>query len=526
MTNSVVTSPIARQAPAMSQARRRLAKRKRAETRFRFYGLASILAAGAFLCTILADICIKAWPAFTRSEITLDVPVTTDLVDRAAIRSGDFQGLVRNAVRAVFPAVTARADRKALDNVIATGAADELREKVVANPALIGTTVKSAVLLSSDADLLSKGVMGAVEIKAGQGNVKLSQDGDVVTAAFENATLAGVVSQFGAEPGDAVELGSSKPSLLVAINGGVIKAKTVSAEKITGEILVPLPSTDAAAPGTWQTIVLELPESQRHVTDKQAAFVVLLQQKGLVQNRLNFEFLTEGDSREPEQAGILGALVGSALTMLVTLGLCLPLGVAAAIYLEEFAPKNRFTHLIEININNLAAVPSIVFGLLGLAIFLNVFGLPRSSSLVGGLVLALLVLPTIIIASRAALKSVPPSIMDAALALGATRQQAVFHHVLPLAMPGIMTGTIIGMAHALGETAPLLMIGMVAFIADVPKFFADSATVLPVQIFLWSVLPEAGFRAKTAAAIVVLLLFLILMNSLAIYLRRKFERRW
>jgi phosphate transport system permease protein len=200
--------------------------------------------------------------------------------------------------------------------------------------------------------------------------------------------------------------------------------------------------------------------------------------------------------------------------------------VAAAIYLEEFAPKNRFTEVIEVNINNLAAVPSIVFGLLGLAIFLNFFGMPRSSALVGGLVLALLVLPTIIIAARAALRAVPPSIREGALGVGASQQQAVFHHVLPLAMPGIMTGTIIGMAHALGETAPLLLIGMVAFIVDIPHGVDEAATVLPVQIFLWSDLPEAAFRAKTSAAIIVLLMFLFVMNGAAIMLRKRFERRW
>jgi phosphate transport system permease protein len=218
--------------------------------------------------------------------------------------------------------------------------------------------------------------------------------------------------------------------------------------------------------------------------------------------------------------------VGSALTLIVTLLICLPLGVGAAIYLEEFAPKNRMTDLIEININNLAAVPSIVFGLLGLAMFLNFFGLPRSAPLVGGLVLALLVLPTIIIASRAALKAVPPSIKEAALGVGASHQQAIFHHVLPLAIPGIMTGTIIGMAHALGETAPLLMIGMVAFIVDIPQSISSAATVMPVQIYLWSDLPEVAFQAKTAAAIIVLLVFLFVMNAVAILVRKRFERRW
>ena len=210
----------------------------------------------------------------------------------------------------------------------------------------------------------------------------------------------------------------------------------------------------------------------------------------------------------------------------MTLSLSVPLGIAAAVYLEEFAAKNKWTEIIEVNINNLAAVPSIIFGLLGLAVFINFFGLPRSAPLMGGLVLALLVLPTIIIASRAALKAVPPSIKEAALGVGASHQQAVFHHVLPLAVPGILTGTILGVARALGETAPLLMIGMVAFIVDVPKGFTEAATVLPVQIFLWSDLPEVAFQSRTAAAIIVLLVILFCLNAAAIYMRRRFERRW
>jgi phosphate transport system permease protein len=251
-----------------------------------------------------------------------------------------------------------------------------------------------------------------------------------------------------------------------------------------------------------------------------------LKAKGVITSGFTTSFFANGDSREPESAGIRGALIGSIFTILVTLAVALPLGVAAALYLEEFAAKNRVTDLIEVNINNLAAVPSIIFGLLGLAVFLNGFGLPRSTALVGGLVLALLVLPTIIIASRAAIRSVPPSIKEAALGVGASHQQAVFHHVLPLAFPGILTGTILGVSRALGETAPLLMIGMIAFIADVPGGITDSATVLPVQVFLWSDLPEEAFKARTAAAILVLLALLFCINALAIYMRNKFERRW
>ncbi len=270
----------------------------------------------------------------------------------------------------------------------------------------------------------------------------------------------------------------------------------------------------------------ELSEDERQISSAQIAWLDRLEAEGAVKTGFNWNLLNSGDSREPELAGIRGALLGSFYTLLVTLLLSFPIGVAAAVYLEEFAARNRWTDLIEVNINNLAAVPSIVFGLLGLAVFINFFNLPRSAPLVGGLVLTLMTLPTIIIASRSAIKSVPPSIRQAAFGVGASKMQTVLHHVLPLALPGMLTGTIIGMARALGETAPLLMIGMVAFIVDVPGGFADPATVLPVQIFLWADSPERGFVELTSAAIVVLLLFLVTMNMLAVILRRKFERRW
>jgi phosphate transport system permease protein len=265
------------------------------------------------------------------------------------------------------------------------------------------------------------------------------------------------------------------------------------------------------------------PESERRVKDAQVAWLDSLAKEGRTESRFNTTFFLSGDSREPELAGIKAALYGSFFTLLVTFCLAFPIGVMAAIYLEEFAPRNRLTDLIEININNLAAVPSIVFGLLGLAVFINFFELPRSAPLVGGIVLALMTLPTIIITSRAAIQSVSPSIQEAAMGVGASKLQTVFHHVLPVAMPGILTGSIIGMAQALGETAPLLMIGMVAFIMDVPGAVTDPATVLPVQIYLWADSPERGFTEKTSAAIMVLMGFLILMNALAVYLRKRFE---
>lgn len=267
-------------------------------------------------------------------------------------------------------------------------------------------------------------------------------------------------------------------------------------------------------------------ESNRRLKDNQLAWIDKLIAEGKLKKKFNRTFFTSGDSREPELAGILGAAKGSLLTLLITLSLSFPIGVAAAVYLEEFAPENHWTDVIEVNINNLAAVPSIIFGLLGLAIFINFWGLPRSTPIVGGLVLTLMTLPTIIIAGRASLKSVPPSIREAALGVGASKMQTVTHHVLPLALPGMLTGTIIGMAQALGETAPLLMIGMVAFIVDIPGTFTDPSAVLPVQIYLWADSPERAFTEKTSAAIMILLAFLIAMNSLAVFLRKKFEIKW
>ncbi len=262
------------------------------------------------------------------------------------------------------------------------------------------------------------------------------------------------------------------------------------------------------------------------VSERQIDWIDQLVEDGDMELRFNQTFFTRGDSREPEQAGIRGALVGSLFTLLVAFCLSFPIGVGAAVYLEEFAPKSRWTEFIEVNINNLAAVPSIIFGMLGLAVFINFFGVPRSIPLLGGMVLTLMTLPTIIITSRAAIKSVPPSIREAALGMGASRHQVVLHHVLPLALPGMLTGAIIGMAQALGETAPLLMIGMVAFIVDVPTGMMDTATVLPVQIFLWSDSPERAFVEKTSAAIMVLLGFLIVMNMAAVLIRKRLERRW
>ena len=272
-------------------------------------------------------------------------------------------------------------------------------------------------------------------------------------------------------------------------------------------------------------VLRETEQSLRQLSDRQLDWVDSMRSAGHLDARFNSALFTNGDSREPELAGIRGAVAGSLLMLVVTVGLAFPIGLGAAIYLEEFASRNRWTDLIEISINNLAAVPSIVFGLLGLAVFIDWLGMPRSAPLVGGFVLALLTLPVIIIAARSAVRAVPASIREAALGLGASRVQVVFHHVLPLALPGVLTGTIIGVSRALGETAPLLMIGMVAFIVDVPKTLSDPATALPVQIYLWAESPERAFAERTSAAILVLLAFLLALNLLALVVRRRVERK-
>lgn len=417
--------------------RKGLARRHRAERRFRLYGLIAIISGLAFLSFLLISIVGKGLPAFQQTFVRLDVYFDPEQIDPQGARDpralsrGNYRAVVRSALREKFPEVSGRRDLRSLYQVVSPGAAYQLRAMVMEDPSLIGTAQSVWVPASDDVDMLLKGHLSRTA-----------------------------------------------------------------------------------------------PANIRRVSDQQLVWIDELVGTGDLKKRFNTLFFTSGDSREPELAGIRGAVMGSLYTLMVTLALSFPLGVATAVYLEEFAPKNRWTDLIEVNINNLAAVPSIVFGLLGLAVFINFFGLPRSVPLVGGLVLTLMTLPTIIIAGRAALRSVPPSIREAALGMGASKMQMVAHHVLPLALPGMFTGTIIGMAQALGETAPLLMIGMVAFIVDVPSGPLDPAAVLPVQIFLWADSPERAFVEKTAAAIMVLLGFLILMNAFAVYLRKRFERRW
>ena len=422
---------------ATAKVRAGLKRRHARERRFRWYGLIAISLGLIFLALLFISIVSKGYSAFQQTYVQLDIDFAADKIDPKGERDGkvlsraDYQGLVKSALRELFPAVKKRREKRQLYGLVSSGAGFQLREMVLADPGLIGSKQKIWLPADDTVDSVMKG-----------------------------------------------------------------------------------------------HIDRNRPESERSVKDTQLAWIDQLLASNSLEKRFNYNFFSNGDSREPELAGIRGALMGSFYTLLVTLILSFPLGVAAAVYLEEFAPKNRWTDLIEVNINNLAAVPSIVFGLLGLAVFINFFGLPRSAPLVGGLVLALMTLPVVIIASRAALQSVPPSIREAALGMGASPMQTVLHHVIPLALPGMLTGTIIGMARALGETAPLLMIGMVAFIVDIPQGFLDPATALPVQVFLWVDLPERAFVERTSAAIMVLLAFLIVMNAVAVILRKRFERRW
>lgn len=412
-----------------------LARRYRAERRFRFYGVLAIIFGLFCVVALFVDIVSKGHGAFRQTFIEIEVVYDAEVLgvsdpnDAEQMAFADYEGVVKRALSRKFENVSGRSERRQLNRLISSSAAYDIRDKLVADPGLLGTRETIWVLADDDVDTYYKSV--------------------------------------------------------------------ASGEPFTGR-----------------------------VNELQQAWIDQLQEHEEIRLQFNRRFFTSGDSREPEQAGIGGATIGSFLTLLVTLVLSFPIGVAAAVYLEEFAPKNRWTDFIEVNINNLAAVPSIIFGLLGLAIFINFFDVPRSIPIIGGLVLTLMTLPTIIISSRAAIKSVPPSIREAAIGMGASPMQVVIQHVLPLAMPGMLTGAIIGMAQALGETAPLLMIGMVAFIVDLPGGFTDPATVLPVQIFLWADSPERAFVERTSAAIMILLSFLITMNTVAVLLRRRLERRW
>ena len=414
-------------------------RRNAAERRFQAYGILAIALALFFLVMLFTSIISRGWPAFQQSFYTIDVNFDEQVIDRAGTRETralQIANYTKLAREALYPELTGgrpddRATRRAINGLLSRGADTQLRDMVLADPTIIGTTQSVRLLAHGNIDAVLKG----------------------------------------------------------AIDRNV-------------------------------------PNERRQVSDQQLEWIDKLVAEGKLNKEFNWGIFSRAASSQPETAGVGVALIGSLFMMLTVVMLAVPLGVAAAIYLEEFAPKNWITDIIEVNINNLAAVPSIVFGLLGLAVFINFAGLPRSAALVGGLVLTLMTLPTVIIATRAAVRAIPPSIREAALGVGASKMQTVFHHVLPLALPGIMTGTIIGLVQALGETAPLLMIGMVAFIQDYPTTPLEPATALPVQIYMWATAAERGFVERTAGATMILLAFLFVMNAAAVILRRRFEKKW
>jgi phosphate transport system permease protein len=416
----------------MDKIRATLTARRRSENRLRIAGLLAIGFAFGMLGLVFASLIATGYQAFTQTHVTIDVFIDPEEISVDRLPRGGFEDVLEASLAATVVGEAEGSEAlRDIGRILSDGAQFKLRDMVVADPGLIGTTVTITVPTSDNFDQLNKGLI-------------------------DRAT----------------------------------------------------------------------PEQFRRVTDQQIAWFDELDAAGAVSAPFNRWMFINNDSRFPEQAGLRGALVGTFWVLLICFAISFPLGIGAAIYLEEFAPKGKMSDLIEVNINNLAAVPSVVFGLLGLAVFIGWFGMPRSAPIVGGLTLALMTLPTIILATRAALKAVPPSIREAALGVGASKQQAVFGHVLPLAMPGILTGTIIGMAQAMGETAPLLLVGMNAFVTSTAGTPFESSTTLPTQIFMWADSPERGFISRTSAAILVLLGFLIVMNLIAIILRRKFERQW
>jgi phosphate transport system permease protein len=503
-------------------------KRYAAERRFKAFGIAMVSIAILACGVLLASILTQAIPALSENRLHLKVDVTAARADPAGNRDptqirqqGNFYGLVQDALMARFPTAEADGTQRDLFEIATFLAATPIGQQVAANPNVIGQQLDVSLPVNDDLDLFLKGAFGKTVVTKGQGALV------AVAQADKSFVLSGagpIFASIAGPGGRGQTFGPDKPSVFVETPSGTYKLTTVSPTQATATLLVRPKAGEPA--DQWSLVQIAQPEATRTINDQVIAYGRHLAADGAIKSSLNTTIFTNSDSNDAELAGLLSAFVGSLLTLAVTLVLAVPIGVATAVYLEEFAPKNRLTDFIEVNINNLAAVPSIVFGLLGFAVFLTFFGMPRSAPLVGGIVLALMSLPVIIIASRAALKAVPPSIREAALGVGASKMQTTFHHVLPLALPGIMTGSILAMAHALGETAPLLMIGMVAFIADVPGSLTDSATVLPVEIFMWAGRPERAWEPRTALAIILLLIFMIIMNGLAIYLRRKFERRW
>jgi len=531
------------------QAQKRVKKRYRRDRILQAIGLFAISAAILMLGILLGSLVINGSSALTQSKVTVPVSVSAEEFSADDPFRGNYRKAVRDGFLTYFPDVTGPAQQRQLFRIITSQAATVLRNEISGNPDLIGTSFFLEVPLSDPFDQLNKGVIprqiSALNSSQIEALEYLERQGSVRTV--DGVSVAELNIQIPADQVDADDPadGNYRQILQDQLRRTYAGTAALDYREILGDAAQDkLRDYVAANPqviGTTINIALPLSEffDEYHRTrsalirnpvfasTEQIGYYDRLVERGLISQPINWALITNADSRFPELAGLAGALAGSFFALLVCFLISFPVGIAAAVYLEEFAPKNRWTDLIEVNINNLAAVPSVVFGLLGLAVFISFFGLPRSVPLVGGMVLSLMTLPTIIIATRAALKAVPPSIREAALGIGASKHQVVMHHVLPLAMPGILTGTIIGLAQALGETAPLLLIGMNAFIPAVDQVgILEPATALPTQIYSWADSPERGFVARTSAAILALLAFLILMNAIAIYLRQRFQKKW
>ena len=533
---------------ASADSRRRLRRRYAADRRLQAYGIIAIGLAVGLLGVLVTSLVITGAPAFVQTKVDLAVYVDPAQVDAEDPAKGNYRILVREALAPFYPADVTDRQKTEIGKILTSDAPYIVRDYVVAHPDSIGKTITLPIAVSDPFDQLHKGV--------------IPKEVDALTWSqvlyFERLQNRGVVAEMDGrtslkldvfiDPAK-VEAGPPLSGDFAAIARDSLQAYLPDVHDTAlfamladdaPDALERRVETDPSLIG--KTVQVNFPVAQPvaklakgetpmvlnpRFSPVQIHSFEAMEEKGIVRTPFNWELFFNADSRFPERAGLAGAITGSFYALLVCFLLSFPIGIAAAIYLEEFAPKNRLTDLIEVNINNLAAVPSVVFGLLGLAVFLGFFGLPRSAPLVGGMVLSLMTLPTIIIATRAALKAVPPSIREAALGIGASKHQVVLHHVLPLAMPGILTGTIIGMAQALGETAPLLLIGMNAFIPSIESMgVLEPATALPTQIYSWADSPERGFVSRTSAAILVLLGFLVVMNMVAVALRHMFERKW
>ncbi len=533
---------------ASSDARRRVRKRYAADRRLQVYGISAIGLAVGLLGILLGSIIVTGLPAFFQTKVDLAISVDPAKVDAKDPASGNFRALVRDALARFFPADVTDKQKTEVAKVLTSDAPYVVRDYVLSHPDTIGKTITLPIAFSDPFDQLHKRVIpkevpaltwsqvryferlqnrGVVVEEGGRTSLKL----DVYVDPAKVEAGLPPTGDFAALARDSLQaylpdVHDTALFTMLADDAPESVAKLVAADPSligkTVSVILPVASPFAALAKGETAKVLN-----PRFTEVQIKAYDQMESDGLVRMPFNWELFFNADSRFPERAGLAGAITGTFLMLLVSFALSFPIGISAAVYLEEFAPKNRLTDLIEVNINNLAAVPSVVFGLLGLAVFIGFFGLPRSVPLVGGMVMSLITLPTIIIATRAALKAVPPSIREAALGIGASKHQVMVHHVLPLAMPGILTGTIIGMAHALGETAPLLLIGMNAFIPSIENMgILEPATTLPTQIYSWADSPERGFVSRTSAAILVLLGFLVIMNLLAVVLRQRFERKW